>query len=132
MKFSRPIFLPVLFVYVATGVASFLMLKERTIGTIIIPKFIHGSLPNFVPTAYAPIILLISKKKYTYQEYAKFVMYMLLAMCFYEFLQIWMPRRTFDWFDILASMSGALVALFIGWIVPFPFFGSLKPPSLRP
>jgi hypothetical protein len=40
-------------------------------------------------------------------------------MTAYEILQLWMPRRTFDFWDILASVTGAVASVLLASIVFF-------------
>ena len=107
------------------GVIAFftivLMIYGRSRATSYIPRFIEGSLPNFAATALAPVLLMFSTKKYTQKSYLRFIMIVFSAMCLYEFFQLWMPRRTFDWNDILASLFGAFVAMLAGRLIPFSF-----------
>jgi hypothetical protein len=79
-----------------------------------IPGVVDDSLPNFVPTAFSPLLVIRRRRAAQFGDYLQFALGMFAAMSVYEVLQLWMPRRTFDWGDIAASALGIPVALFFG------------------
>lgn len=112
---KRKLFLSI---YLVAALGAFILMVKR--GAFAwVPRIVTGSLPNFVPTAFAPLLKLPKWKQVTYQQCRSLVLSMLAAMCTYEFLQIWMPRRTFDWADIAASFLGAVVGVIAARIL-FP------------
>lgn len=76
-----------------------------------------GVLPNFVCAAVAPLVLFLPLRAVRGGEYAAFVAVMTVGLAAYEFTQVVMPKRTFDWYDIAASAAGAVVALVLGGAV---------------
>ena len=112
---KRKLFLSI---YLVAGLGAFILIVKR--GEFVwLPRIVTGSLLNFVPTAFAPLLKLPKWKETTYEQCRSLVLSMLVAMCIYEFLQIWMPRRTFDWADIAATFIGAVVGVIAARIL-FP------------
>src|SRR5262245_38917912 len=78
------------------------------------PAWLVGVLPNFVCGAAVPLAAFLSPRVLRPREYGAFVALVLVGLCGYEAAQLWLPRRTFDTDDLLASGAGALVALVVG------------------
>ena len=81
------------------------------------PPWIAGSAPSFLYSFGIVLTLLAFPRVKRY-----------LALCIgggalaYEFIQIWMPSRTFTWLDVAATIVGIaaafLVELIVSWSVP--------------
>lgn len=97
------------------GFAYALVVKLARGSTVVVaPDWLAGVLPNFVGAALVPLAVLVSARMLTLREYLLFVVLILIGLCGYEVVQLWMPRRTFDWNDLWASGAGALVAVVLG------------------
>jgi hypothetical protein len=81
-----------------------------------IPRVITGSLPNFAPVAFSPLIVLWRQPAARFSDFLRFAISACAAMVTYEVIQLWMPRRTFDWADMAASALGLPVALVFGYV----------------
>jgi len=112
--------------FAVTAFTAYLMLEGRPVYNAYLPSLVSASVPNFAVTSLCPALLILAKKKYHYVEYLRFIGSTFMAMVLYEIVQIWMPRRTYDWNDIFASFLGAIVASVAGLVVPFPFLNPYK------
>lgn len=74
---------------------------------------------NFVLPFCVPIGCLILNREVSLWNFIKGAFGAALGLTTYEIIQIWMPWRTFDCYDILASFIGALMSIFVAWIVYF-------------
>lgn len=92
-----------------------------------VPLWIAGALPNFIPAGFLPMLLFITGRELRAADFACLVGAVLLALSVYEFAQIAMPGRTFDWVDIAASAAGSIFGFLIGWLVFFRWLGSSVP-----
>jgi VanZ family protein len=70
--------------------------------------FFLGIAPNFFSTLILSFVFLILLKKPM-----SYSIGVCLGIAIYEILQIYMPERTFDIFDIIASLLGLAVTLCI-------------------
>ncbi len=83
-----------------------------------------GTSPNFFVGAACPLIAFFQNKSLDLREYVKVTTAAAVGISIYEILQIWIPNRTFDGNDIVASFVGS----FCGILVCLPvFFLSTKP-----
>lgn len=92
-----------------------------------LPGWLPGVMPNLLPAMVLPMLLFATKRSVRWSEYVNTVGAMLGGLCLYEIIQLWMPKRTFDWADLAASVGGALVGCVMGWLVFFRGFGSERP-----
>ena len=86
---------------------------------ILAPLDFHGTSPNFFVCAGAPFIAFFSKDVIGLSYYVKSAMGTAVGLTIYEFLQLYLPRRTFDPYDIVASFVGALFSILLAYIVFF-------------
>lgn len=92
----------------------------------------YGVAPNLVSAALLPFLVFIRKHRVCFRDYLAHTLTIFLALSAYEFSQLWMPKRTFDWNDITASAVGAIVAVPLGWLVFFLFLGTAFHSSSSP
>jgi hypothetical protein len=78
------------------------------------PLWLAGVLPNLFGAALVPLVLFLSSRAVTLKDFLMFVVIFAIALSGYEVAQIWMPRRSFDWYDLLATAIGALIAAGLG------------------
>lgn len=76
--------------------------------------WLAGVLPNLVCAAVVPLAPFLSRRSLPGIDFLWMTLITAIVLCLYEFAQIWMPRRTFDWDDIGATAIGAIVALLLG------------------
>jgi len=77
---------------------------------------IANALPNFVCGAVLPLAILMSPRSFRFAEFLQFAGLILLGLVLYEAAQIWLPRRTFQWSDILSSVLGTAAAIVLGLV----------------
>jgi len=99
-------------IYIIFAACAFVLITNRG-KFAFVPQIVTGTLPNFVPVAFCPLLTLFSQKTRSLWDLYKLAFSMFFAMCTYEVAQIWMPHRTFDWADIVASALGLFVALVV-------------------
>lgn len=110
------------------SVLAWKFIRSGAVETGLVPVWVAGVLPNFMYAAILPVFIFATRRVVRPLDYAGLVVTLLGALCAYEFAQIWMPRRVFDWADLGASAAGAGVAVGIGWLV---FFRWLSPRPSR-
>jgi len=112
--------------YVIAGVAAILWkaFRDDLSNMRFLPVWIIGGMPNFIPAAFMPMLLFITRRTVRPREYFGVVLAILGALCAYEVAQIWMPKRTFDWADVAASAAGSCLACLLGWSVFFQWLGT--------
>ncbi|QDU21200.1 VanZ family protein [Urbifossiella limnaea] len=76
--------------------------------------WLAGVLPNLVCAAVVPLAPLLSRRLLSGRDFLWMTLFTAIGLCLYEFTQVWMPRRTFDWDDVVATAVGAMVALVLG------------------
>lgn len=89
----------------------------------LVPAWMVGTLPSFIPAAFLPMALFIAPGVVRFRDYAGVVGAILIALCAYELAQLVMPQRTFDWRDVVGSVTGAVAGLCLGWLVFFRCLG---------
>ncbi|VTR96101.1 unnamed protein product [Gemmata massiliana] len=62
-----------------------------------------------------PVVVFVGPRVVTARDYLVLDLFVLVGLCVYEVAQIWMPRRTFSWDDIGASVLGAGIAAVLGF-----------------
>ena len=116
-------------VVMASGAVYVATVKLTRDGSVhLATDWLAGVLPNFVCGAVVPLAAFLSRKSLRFRDFLWMTLLTSIGLSVYEFAQLWMPRRTFDWDDILASIAGAFLALIIG----AGFFVATrdKPPTL--
>lgn len=76
--------------------------------------WLAGVLPNLVCAALIPLAPFLSRRPLRVRDFLGMTLFGAVGLCLYEFAQVWMPRRTFDWGDVWATAAGALMALALG------------------
>ncbi len=71
-------------------------------------SIIAGSLPNFVAVILIALASKVIKGDKPGNSPLKMSLMAVLAMVFYEGAQLFIQGRTFDWFDVLASVLGGV------------------------
>jgi VanZ like family len=82
--------------------------------SVLASAWLAGVLPNLVCGAIVPLVAFLSRRALRVGDFLWMTLFTLVGLCLYEFAQLWMPRRTFDWDDVWATMAGALLALVVG------------------
>jgi hypothetical protein len=98
-----------------------------------VPMWVMDSLPNFMCGAVLPFAILTGTRTIRLLDFLLFCGMILLGLVVYEFVQIIMPKRTFELNDLVASVVGVITSVSIGWV----FFGRNvqlvgRPHSLEP
>ena len=106
---------------VATALAMGVVLKlVRDFG--ILPSLslldAKGTSPNFV-LPFCSVGILVRNRRVTLRHFVGTAFGAAVGMTAYEIMQVWMPWRTFDYWDILASIIGAMVSVLFAWVVYF-------------
>ena len=83
------------------------------------PLDCHGTSPNFMVCAGLPFNAFCFKTVITLPSYAKTAVASAVGLSSYEMVQILMPRRTFDLYDIAASFVGALFSVLLAGVLFF-------------
>jgi hypothetical protein len=87
---------------------------------IIAPLDVYGTSPNFFVCAGAPLFIAFrSKEVVSLSSYAKITLAAAFGLSLYEVAQIYLPRRTFDPYDIVASFVGALFSIALARLLFF-------------
>jgi len=89
------------------GYRAFLFKKYGTDSILV------GCLPNFITVVLISLIFNLIKINKKDTTPLKMSIMGTVAMVFYEFIQTFIQGRTFDWFDIFASLTGGLFVYII-------------------
>jgi len=79
---------------------------------------IAGSAPNAVAVVLLASIFAVAKGRARDATPFRLAVISTLSMVAYEIAQIWMPGRTFDPFDLIASLIGGVIA-FLLLVIPY-------------
>ena len=71
-------------------------------------SILAGSLPNFLAAILLSLVVAIVKPPISRSDSLRPAVTAVSALVLYEIAQIWMPHRTFDWYDIAATLLGGL------------------------
>ncbi len=108
--------------YAAGGIAAFawkILRNGPDFETYAISQWLVGAVPNLLPAAVLPALIFIRPRSVRFKDYLDVVFAILLGLIAYEFAQLWMPSRTFDVSDIVASILGAALGCLLCWFVFF-------------
>lgn len=89
-------------------------------GDTFAPTWLAGVLPNLAAAFIVPLMLFIPPKFVRFRDVVRLAAMMFVGLTLYEVMQLQMPRRTFDWYDIIASAVGAMAAVGISRMCFFP------------
>lgn len=81
--------------------------------------WVLGVHANFLPALVLPTLVFLRPRDVTWGDYVRMTGALALGLVGYEAAQLWMPRRTFDWADVAATMVGALLAIVLGRLAYF-------------
>jgi hypothetical protein len=81
----------------------------------LLPLDANGTSPNFIIPFTLPLLWLIPRKSITLWEFSKNAFGAAVGMTLYEFIQLMMPWRTFDGYDIVASFLGGFLSILLAW-----------------
>ena len=79
----------------------------------------NGTSPNFMLPLALSFVCLMQKKTVSLLAFSKGALGAAVGMTVYEILQIWMPWRTFDIWDIAASFGGAIAGILLASLLFF-------------
>jgi len=106
-----------LLLFAVTG--SLIRLSRRDFGLLplLAPLDFHGTSTNFVVCAAMPFVAFYFKDVIGLSSYVKTALGTALGLSIYEVVQIYLPRRTFDPHDIVASFLGAIFSILLASIL---------------
>ena len=81
------------------------------------PFDFHGTSTNFIVCAGTPLLALCFNLVIGLSDYVKMTVTTAVGLSIYEVVQIWLPRRTFDPYDIVASFLGAILSILLAAIL---------------
>ncbi len=112
--------------YAGGGIAAFVwkVLRDRQeFDSYPVSPWLVGVMPNLLPAAVLPALIIIRPQSVRFKEYFSIVVAVLSALIAYEIAQLWMPSRTFDVADIIASILGAGLGCLFCWLIFFAWLG---------
>jgi hypothetical protein len=102
-------------VAMATGAGYVAVVKLTRGGECpLAPPWLAGVLPNVVCGFAVPLVVFLTGRVLRVADFLWMASFTLAGLCLYEVAQVWMPRRTFDWADVGATVVGVLLALVVG------------------
>lgn len=112
---SLPISRRLAYVLILVPVIAFTAWMELGLRAAWLARFgarsvIAGSAPNVVAVILIALILAVVKGQAVDATPSRLIAGSVVAMAAYEVAQIWMPGRTFDPFDLIASLIGGVIA----------------------
>ena len=78
---------------------------------ILAPLDVGATSPNFFVGAACPLISFFPNKSLDFLDFVKIAFGAAVGISIYEVLQIWIPGRTFDVNDIIATFAGAVFGI---------------------
>ena len=84
---------------------------------ILAPLDFHGASPNFMVCAGTPFLAFFFKDVIGLTYYVKTAIGTAVGLSIYELVQFYLPRRSFDPYDIVASFLGALFSIMLASIL---------------
>lgn len=113
--------------YAAGGIAAFgwkVLRQQEAFETGSVPHWLVGTFPNLLPALVMPALIFIRPQIVRFTEYLMLAMAILFGLIVYEIVQLWMPSRTFDYADIVASVVGAGLGCLLCWLIFFCWLGN--------
>ena len=103
--------------FAVTG--SLIRLSRRDFGLLPVlePLDFHGTSTNFIVCAGMPFVAFCFKDVIGLSYYVKTAIGTAVGLSIYELVQIYLPRRTFDPYDIVASFLGAIFSIMLASIL---------------
>jgi hypothetical protein len=92
---------------------------------VLASEWLAGVLPSLVCATVLPLFPFFSRRSVRVGDFLGVTLFTTVGLCVYEFAQIGMPRRTFDWDDIGATVVGGTLALMLG--LGFFLFSGKRP-----
>ncbi|MBL8814451.1 MAG: hypothetical protein JNL58_00365 [Planctomyces sp.] len=81
-----------------------------------LPMRLMDSMPNVVCGAVVPFAVFIGNRAIRMFEFLAFCGFIVLGLSAYEIVQVWLPKRTFQLNDIVASVVGGVLSMLLGWL----------------
>ncbi|MEM7383464.1 MAG: hypothetical protein AAF514_00840, partial [Verrucomicrobiota bacterium] len=85
--------------------------REYGFSPALLPLDVEGTSPNFIVTLASPFLLLAKENIVSFLKFYQTALGGAVVMTVYEIVQRWLPGRTFDIWDIVASFMGAFAAI---------------------
>ncbi|MBM3290457.1 MAG: hypothetical protein FJY92_09920 [Candidatus Hydrogenedentes bacterium] len=85
--------------------------RDFDTGLTVVPGILSGTWPNFSVVLITATLLFATNFRMPFRKFVKFSFGAAAGATIYEIAQLWIPFRTFDWLDILASLAGALASI---------------------
>ncbi|MDC0325541.1 hypothetical protein OAM01_02170 [bacterium] len=84
---------------------------------VLVPLDFHGTSTSFFVCLANPFVAFILNDEVDIAYYLKLAFGVAVGISLYEVIQIWIPARTFDLYDIIASFVGASVSVVIALVL---------------
>jgi hypothetical protein len=106
-----------IFLFAATGSLIRLSRRDFDLFPVLAPLDFHGASTNFVVCAGMPFVAFCFKDVIGFSYYVKTAIGTAVGLSVYELVQIYLPSRTFDPHDIVASFLGAIFSILLASIL---------------
>jgi VanZ family protein len=106
-----------IFLFAATGSLIRLSRRDFDLFPVLAPLDFHGTSTNFVVCAGMPFVAFCFKDVIGFSYYVKTALGTAVGLSIYELVQIYLPNRTFDPHDIVASFLGAIFSILLASIL---------------
>jgi hypothetical protein len=103
--------------FAVTGALIRLSRRDFGLLPVLAPLDFHGTSTNFIVCAGTPFLAFCFKDVIGFSSYMKTAMGVAVGLSLYEVVQIYLPRRTFDAYDIVASFMGAIFSMLLASIL---------------
>jgi VanZ family protein len=106
-----------IFLFAATGSLIRLSRRDFDLFPVLAPLDFHGTSTNVLVCAGMPFVAFCFKDVIGFSYYVKTAIGTAVGLSIYELVQIYLPSRTFDPHDIVASFLGAIFSILLASIL---------------